>query len=129
VAPWFPSDDAIGTIYLVHFSAPTVAHRQHYLGWSADVTRRFAQHCAGHGARQTRKALAEGLRLTLAQTWRGTPSQERRIKDEHRRARRSFAWLCPFCEGDDCLPGSVIAELGPPTLRVVKMEALASHRW
>ena len=67
----FPADDAVGAIYLIHFSAPTTARRQHYLGWSADVNERFARHKAGCGAEETRKAVSQGIRLTLAQTWRG----------------------------------------------------------
>jgi predicted GIY-YIG superfamily endonuclease len=94
MASLFPADDAIGTIYLIHFSGPTAEGRQHYLGWSSNVGKRFAQHQAGAGAHQTQRAVAEGLKLTLAQTWRGTPAQERRIKQERRHVRRGFACLC-----------------------------------
>jgi predicted GIY-YIG superfamily endonuclease len=79
-------DDAPGTIYLIHFSLRTKAGHQHYLGWSANVEKRFARHRAGHGAEETRKAVAEGLKLILAQTWTGTLLQERRIKEERRQA-------------------------------------------
>ena len=86
----YPPDDAPGTIYLVHFSARTSQRRQHYLGWSSDIERRFAQHRSGHGAQETRKAVAEGLGLTLAQTWAGTPILERRIKSPGTGKRRQL---------------------------------------
>lgn len=112
----------IGTIYLIHFSAPTRDGRQHYLGWSSDVGKRFARHRAGNGAHQTRQAVAEGLKLTLAQTWRGTPLQERRIKQERRRVRRGFACLCPCCARDDALAAELVRDLGPPTLRIQRVD-------
>lgn len=114
----FPPDNAQGTIYLIHFSSRTKQGRQHYLGWSANVMKRFAQHRAGRGAEETRKAVAEGLKLTLAQTWSGTPLQERRIKEERRRARRGFGCLCPFCDTHDDLATDLVRGLGPPTLSI-----------
>lgn len=120
VASPFPAADQAGTIYLIHYSAPTAAGRQHYLGWSSNVSRRFAQHRSGHGAGQTRKAIAEGLKLTLAQTWPGTPSQERELKEAHRRVRRGFGCMCPFCDADRPVASSVIEELGGGTLRVAR---------
>jgi predicted GIY-YIG superfamily endonuclease len=68
--------NARGTVYLVHFSGRTSQNRQHYLGWSADIGRRFTEHTSGWGAHETRKAHAEGLKVKLAQT----PDLERRIK-------------------------------------------------
>jgi predicted GIY-YIG superfamily endonuclease len=114
----FPPDDAQGTIYLIHFSSRTQQGRQHYLGWSADVAKRFGQHRAGRGAEETRKAVAEGLKLTLAQTWSGTPLQERRIKEERRRHRRGFGCLCPFCGTPDDLATDLVRGMGPPTLSI-----------
>jgi predicted GIY-YIG superfamily endonuclease len=123
MASLFPADDAIGTIYLIHFSGPTTDGRQHYLGWSSNVGKRFAQHQAGAGAHQTQRAVAEGLKLTLAQTWKGTPAQERRIKQERRHVRRGFACLCPFCDRDDALASELIRGLGPPTLRIRRIDS------
>lgn len=68
-----PDPDARATVYLVHFSGLTSQNRQHYLCWSADVGRRFARHTSGRGAYETRKAVAEGLKVMLTQTWSGTP--------------------------------------------------------
>ncbi len=86
-----PAPDARGTVYLVHFSDRTSENQQHYLGWSADVGRRFVQHASGRGAHETRKALAEGLKIMLAQTWSGTPDLERRIKLWSRCGAKGFA--------------------------------------
>ncbi len=121
----FPGDDAPGIIYLIHFSAPTKAGRQHYLGWTSDIGRRFSQHKSGQGAHETKKALAEGLKLTLAQTWKGTPSQERRIKEERRRVKRGFACLCPFCERCDDLAAELVRGMGPPTLSIHRLDDLS----
>lgn len=115
-----PPDDSEGFVYLIHFSERTTAGRQHYLGWSADVQARFARHRAGIGAQQTRKAVAEGLKLTLAQTWRGTPADERRMKQQRRRSKRGFACLCPFCDEQDDSASDLLVGLGAPTLRVTR---------
>ena len=77
----FPAPNTPGYVYLVHFSGRTKQGRQHYLGFSSDLKRRYEQHRSGCGAHETKKALAEGLKLTIAQTWRGTPRLERRLKD------------------------------------------------
>jgi predicted GIY-YIG superfamily endonuclease len=113
-----PDPDARGTVYLVHFSDRTSENRQHYLGWSADVGRRFAQHASGRGAHETRKALAEGLKIMLAQTWSGTPDLERRIKLWSRCGAKGFAGLCPYCDTGTKLPEALARELGPPTYTV-----------
>jgi predicted GIY-YIG superfamily endonuclease len=108
--------DAPGTVYLIHFSGRTSENRQHYLGWSGDVNRRFAQHCAGKGSGETRKAVSEGLRLTLAQTWQGTPLLEQRLKAWSRTGHKGFRGLCPFCDGTATLPAQLKRDLGMPSL-------------
>jgi predicted GIY-YIG superfamily endonuclease len=109
--------DTRGTIYLLHYSARTNQRRQHYLGWSSDVVRRFAQHRSGCGCRETAKAVAEGLQLTLAQTWRGTPRLEQRLKEWSREGRKGFSGICPFCDGSAILPLELRDALGPPSLK------------
>jgi predicted GIY-YIG superfamily endonuclease len=118
-----PAEDSDGVVYLIHFSARTAEGHQHYLGWSRDVYERFARHKSGMGAKETRKAIAEGLTLTLAQTWRGTPADERRIKEARRRVRRGYASLCPFCEVKDELAADLVRGMGPPTLKVTRPAA------
>ena len=84
----FPDPNTPGTIYLLHFSGKTSQGRQHYLGWSRNPDIRLRQHRAGAGAGETRKAVAEGLKLTQAQTWKGTPLLERRPKEWSRQGRK-----------------------------------------
>lgn len=110
--------NARGTVYLVHFSGRTRQNRQHYLGWSADVGRRFTEHASGRGAHETRKARAEGLKVKLAQTWSGTPDLERRIKEWSRNGAHGFAGLCPYCDRGARLPEALARELGAPTYTV-----------
>jgi predicted GIY-YIG superfamily endonuclease len=108
----------VGTVYLIHFSGRTAAGHQHYLGWTTDLAKRLARHRAGRGAEETKKAVAEGLKLKLAQHWRGTPSDERRIKEERNRVKRSYGCLCPYCETEDDLAADLVRGMGPPELRV-----------
>ena len=122
-----PRNRQVGTVYLIHFSGRTATGHQHYLGWTTDVTKRLARHRAGHGAEETRKAVEEGLKLKLAQTWRGTLDDERRIKEERRRVRRSFGCLCPYCETNDSLADDLVRGMGPPELRILRPTADANH--
>jgi predicted GIY-YIG superfamily endonuclease len=114
----YPPDDALGTIYLLHYSGRTKEGRQHYLGWSSNTETRFAQHRSGRGAGDTKKAVAEGLKLTMAQTWKGTPLLELRLKEWSREGRKGFAGICPFCPKEDALPPELASALGLPSLRV-----------
>ena len=112
----FPDPATPGIIYLVHFSGKTSEGRQHYLGWSAQPDVRLRRHRAGRGAWETRKAVAEGLKLTQAQTWKGTPLLEQRLKEWSRDGRKGFAGICPFCQGDVELPPELARDLGAPSL-------------
>jgi predicted GIY-YIG superfamily endonuclease len=114
----YPADDAPGTIYLLHYSGRTKQGRQHYLGWTSNTEARYAQHCSGSGAGETKKAVAEGLKITMAQTWKGTPLLERRLKEWSREGRKGFAGICPFCPTQDALPPDLASALGVPSLRV-----------
>lgn len=114
----YPTDDSLGTIYLLHYSGRTKQRHQHYLGWSADIERRYAKHRSGQGAGETKKAVAEGLKITMAQTWKGTPLLERRLKEWSREGRKGFAGICPFCPKEDALPPDLLSELGTPSLRI-----------
>jgi predicted GIY-YIG superfamily endonuclease len=114
----YPADDALGTIYLLHYSGRTKQRHQHYLGWSSDVERRYAQHRSGRGSGETKKAVAEGLKITMAQTWKGTPLLERRLKEWSRKGWKGFAGICPFCQKEDVLPSDLADALGPSSLSV-----------
>jgi len=102
----------------VHFSGRTTENRQHYLGFSSDLQRRYGQHRSGWGANETRKTIAEGLTLTVAQTWKGTPALERRLKEWSRDGRRGFYRICPLCPRQDDLPPDLTRALGSPSMRV-----------
>ncbi len=108
----------LGTVYLLHFSGRTGTGHQHYLGWTTDLPKRLARHRAGRGAEETKKAVDEGLKLKLAQSWRGTLADERRIKDETKAVKRSFGCLCPYCQTDDDRAADLLRGMGPAELRV-----------
>ena len=114
----YPPPDAPGTIYLLHFSGRTKRGQQHYLGWTSNIERRITQLRLGSGAGVTRNAVAEGLKLTVARTWKGTPDLETRLKEWSRQGRKGFSGICPFCAGDAPLPPDVARDLGAPTLRI-----------
>jgi predicted GIY-YIG superfamily endonuclease len=98
----FPAPDTRGVVYLVHFSGRTKQGHQHYLGFSSDLEWRYRQHRLGWGANETKKAIAEGLKLTVAQTWEATPALERRLKEWSKEGRKGFAGICP------CVPEKTI---------------------
>ena len=103
-------------MYLLHFSGKTSQGRQHYLGWSSDAVARLRQHRLGVGSGETRKAVAEGLKLTQAQTWKGTPLLEQWLKEWSRQGRKGFSGICPFCPGEVALPADLAQQLGEPSL-------------
>jgi predicted GIY-YIG superfamily endonuclease len=111
------ADSSVGTIYLLHFTKPVGRGHRHYLGWSADPLRRLKRHQAGFGAQETKRALAEGARLIMVQTWPGTPRLEAQIKNWCRRHRVGFAGLCPKCAHGRTLPPDLQAALGPGSMR------------
>jgi predicted GIY-YIG superfamily endonuclease len=119
----YPPPDASGTIYLLHYSALTSQNRQHYLGFTGNLEQRFAQHRSGTGCRETSKAVAESVTLTVAQTWKGTPRLETRLKEWSREGRRGFSGICPLCGGRETLPKDLASELGPPSLSVGRVPA------
>jgi predicted GIY-YIG superfamily endonuclease len=114
----FPGPNERGVVYLVHFSGRTKQNRQHYLGFSSNLERRYRQHRLGWGANETKKAIAEGLKLIVAQTWDGTPTLERRLKEWSRTGKNGFSGICPLCDGNDDLPPDLAQDLGTGSLRV-----------
>jgi predicted GIY-YIG superfamily endonuclease len=80
-----------GTVYWLHFSEP-YKQAKHYTGWASDLDARLAQHANGAGARLMQVIKEAGLSFTLARTWQGTRTDERRIKK-----RKEAPRLCPFC--------------------------------
>lgn len=68
-------------IYIIKFE-PSFHHAQYYLGFSDNVQKRFADHCAGNGATITREALKQGHTLRLVAIMAGDRTEERRLKNQ-----------------------------------------------
>lgn len=93
-----------GNLFVALYTVRTTRGRQHYLGWSANPVERLRRHRSGYGAAETRRASADGAKLIMTQTWRGTPALERMLKDWSQSRRVGFVGLCPMCEGGVPLP-------------------------
>lgn len=94
---WYDPDRP-SIVYLLHFDRPigTARHSaQHYIGFVADsrqLDRRLKQHEQGRGAAITAAAVAQGIKLQLADWWRGSRWLERKLKN-----RKNARYLCPIC--------------------------------
>jgi predicted GIY-YIG superfamily endonuclease len=90
--------------YLVEIR-PAYRHASHYLGFTADLPRRWAEHQAGHGSRLLAAALDAGCDLELVRVWYGQQARalEQRLKQRRKPtstrcgAARSLRPLCPLC--------------------------------
>lgn len=109
--------DTPGTIDLLHYISRPKRGRQHYLGWPNNPGERMRRHQNGRGAAETRRAVAEGTKLIMVQTWLGTPALERKPKDWSRGRRAGFAGLCPICKGHPALPPQLGVALGPGSMK------------
>jgi predicted GIY-YIG superfamily endonuclease len=86
------------TIYLLHLDPP-LGHGRHDLGSAGDLEERLREHASGHGARLTAVAHERGITWRMVRTWRGTRTDERRLKRRHNTPR-----LCPECRAHAGLP-------------------------
>jgi hypothetical protein len=101
--------------YLVEIT-PAYRHASHYLGFTTNLRRRWAEHLAGGYDPETRKATGRGARLlaaalhagcslTLVRVWYGeqTRALEQRLKQRRKPgslragAKTSHKRLCPLC--------------------------------
>ncbi|MEW6657399.1 MAG: endonuclease [Thermodesulfobacteriota bacterium] len=80
-----------GTIYLLYFDQP-LAHAQHYVGFAENLEARLEQHRKGNGARLSAAFAEKGIGFTVARTWPGDRSEERRFKNMKMAPR-----MCPIC--------------------------------
>ncbi len=80
-----------GTIYLLHFERP-LAHARHYIGYTADLPARLEEHRSGRGARLLEVVTEAGIGFSVARTWEGDRTLERRLKN-----RKESPRLCPVC--------------------------------
>jgi hypothetical protein len=84
--------------YLLHFDAPLGnlanprGQAQHYLGYADRLDRRALQHLTGRGAKITQALVSRGIGFQIAQTWPGSRSFERTLKN-----RKNARKLCPIC--------------------------------
>src|SRR3712207_5002319 len=85
-------------VYLIHFFAP-YGHARHYLGSTADLDARLAEHQRGAGARLMEVVSQAGINWTLVRAWPGDRKRERQLKNYHRRA------LWPLCDPHSFTPG------------------------
>jgi hypothetical protein len=87
-------------LYLLHWDPPLVGGRQpqHYLGWtSRAVEERVLDHLndGPHAARIVVAAVEAGCEITLARVWpKGSRTEESAMK----KAKKSFASICPVCQ-------------------------------
>lgn len=83
------------TVYLLHFDAPVGNERhqaRHYLGSTADLPGRLADHRAGRSARLLEVLHQLGIGFECVRTWEGGRREERRLKN-----RKNARHLCPVC--------------------------------
>ena len=78
-------------VYLIHFFAP-YRHARHYLGSTADLDARLAEHQRGAGARLMEVIASAGINWTCARAWSGDRRTERMLKQ-----RKDACALCPLC--------------------------------
>ena len=85
-----------GYVYLLHFNKPISDNHtcQHYTGWAEDLDRRLACHRSGNGARLTEVASDLGIDFELVRAWKGSRTDERRLKNAKCAPR-----FCPYCGG------------------------------
>lgn len=84
-----------GTVYLIHFEGKVGGRAEHYVGWTTDLAARVQAHIDGSGSKLMAEVVRLGLGWNVVRTWRGSRTDERRLKN---RKRRSL--LCPICNPD-----------------------------
>jgi hypothetical protein len=78
-------------LYLLHFD-PRYRHAGHYLGYTANLVKRFGLHLKGRGSPLVAAAVRSGSKVTLVRIWAGDGNAEQEFKRCGSRAR-----LCPLC--------------------------------
>jgi len=70
-----------GMVYLLHFER-RYHHAGHYLGYTepGNLVDRLQQHARGTGSRLCRAVAGAGIAWQLAGVWKGTRTDERRMK-------------------------------------------------
>jgi putative endonuclease len=84
--------------YLLHFDQPIGnlenprGQALHYLGYADRLDRRALEHLTGKGAKITQALHRRGIGFSIARTWKGSRTIERRLKN-----RKNARKLCPIC--------------------------------
>ncbi len=84
-----------GVVYLIHLERP-YRHARHYLGFTADLSRRISEHRCGAGSPLLRAAGSVGIDFEVVRTWPGDRRLERRLHNY----KNTPARLCPVCRGE-----------------------------
>ncbi len=88
----------MGTVYLIHFDRPIGdlsnprGQARHYLGYTENLEARLEAHRSGNGSRLMEVIAEARISWTVARTWEGGRSLERKLKNQHNGPR-----LCPIC--------------------------------
>lgn len=102
-----------GWLYVLHFDQPR-HHARHYLGSSAHLMQRLAQHANGQGSKLTKALWLDCQGWQLAALFIPKDPTES-IRDLERRAktRKNTAAYCPFCTRDHVAPPGTIEYPSP----------------
>jgi predicted GIY-YIG superfamily endonuclease len=80
-------------VYLIHFSHK-LSHAGHYIGYSADIDKRIANHRAGKsGVALLNAVVKDGAKLHLVRVWHGADRGYERLLKKRKKASQ----LCPVC--------------------------------
>lgn len=82
-------------IYLIHFDDKLAGRAEHYLGFCSDqrdLSKRWAEHISGRGAKILRACNQQGITYVVAATFPGDRHRERQLK-----RRKNSRRLCPLC--------------------------------
>lgn len=101
VDPKYPAynPNTIGWVYIIHLNQPWVTSDgrtlRHYVGFSKQPSKRLWHHRNGTGATFLLRALELGINFTEVVQFKGTKSDERRLK-----IRGHIDLYCPICNPD-----------------------------
>lgn len=72
-----------GIVYLLRFDRPISERHttQHYIGWTENLPLRILSHRSHPDARLLQVAKERGIGFEIARAWRGTPADERYLKN------------------------------------------------
>lgn len=82
----------IPCVYLVHLDIPLYGNKQHYIGFSKNITKRMKAHRSGHGAKFLKQANQYYVKWKLVRVWWNSDRTfERKMKSG------TSKYICPIC--------------------------------